>query len=150
MSLSIRKKRGNCILASLLNLFFILVRHRKNKLRTTTAQTPPDLPPVLYSEQVHFKLLCEMIEVWKFQGENVTKLLGETVELRCTVLGYRQSALNSCQTHENQLICRSELSCFCLVFYEFPRQLVQIFYPGLDDTVSLGPGPRLTLPHPRP
>ena len=47
----------------------------------------------------------------------MTKLLGETVELRCTVLGYRQRALNSCQTHENQLICRSELSCFCLVFF---------------------------------
>ena len=47
----------------------------------------------------------------------MTKLLGETVELRCTVLGYRQRALNSCQTHENQLIYGSELSCSCLVFW---------------------------------
>ena len=46
-----------------------LVRHRKNRYRTTT----PELPPVLYSEH----------------GDSVTTLLGENVELRCTVLGYK-------------------------------------------------------------
>ena len=64
------------------SLLLIAVRHRR--LRR------PELPPVLYSPQVkisthgHRKYLLSLV-----QGEAVRAVLGETVELRCTVLGYR-------------------------------------------------------------
>ena len=43
-------------------------------MRSTTPAPTLDLPPVLFSEQ----------------GRNITYLLGETVLLKCTVLGYKQ------------------------------------------------------------
>ena len=49
------------------------VRH-KHRNRSMPLATTLDLPPVLYSEQ----------------GRNITYLLGETVLLKCTVLGYKQ------------------------------------------------------------
>ena len=51
----------------------ISVRHQ-HRIRSTPAAPTLDLPPVLYSEQ----------------GRNITSLLGETVLLKCTVLGYKQ------------------------------------------------------------
>ena len=53
---------------------YFLVRHRKNKLRTTEpAPVTVELPPVLYSAQ----------------GHNLSSLLGDTSQLKCTVLGYK-------------------------------------------------------------
>ena len=63
---------GNLWNAGKVNLI-VVVRH-KHRLRSTTPTTTLDLPPVLFSEQ----------------GRNITYLLGETVLLKCTVLGYKQ------------------------------------------------------------
>ena len=52
----------------------LAVRHRGTKFLSRDYSVESlDLPPVLYSQQ----------------GSNVTALLGETVELRCTVLGFK-------------------------------------------------------------
>ena len=63
-------------------IIFYSVRHRKNRFRTTT----PELPPVLYSEH----------------GDSVTTLLGESVELRCTVLGYKAGQHTVSWTHKTE------------------------------------------------